>query len=64
MAAAPLYLCAGTFSNSGDLAFKAGNFCYNLGTEGSLTGEMDGSDATTAYRFVPGARKVTLKDKQ
>jgi hypothetical protein len=51
----------GTFSNSGDLAFKAGSSYYSLGTEGSLTGGMDGDDATTAYRFVPGTRRVTPK---
>jgi hypothetical protein len=51
----------GTVQGYGSLDVTAGTGTFELGTEGSLTGEMDGEAASTVFRFVPGTRKVTPK---
>lgn len=51
----------GTVQGYGSLDVIAGTTAFELGTEGSLTGEMAGEAASTTFRFVPGTRKVTPK---
>jgi hypothetical protein len=56
-----LPMTIGTFQSYGELPFKTSSSLIELGTEGTLTGSMDGNPATTTYRFIPGTRKVTPK---
>jgi len=56
-----LPITPGTVQGYGSIDVTAGTTAFELGTEGSLTGEMDGEAASTTFRFVPGTRKVTPK---